>query len=482
MPLPTVFTSNPYLELFWNSCPIGLAWVEGSGALRAENPALLKLLKESQKLNFLDLDHNAFTGPLSSLAQRPLLLEGQPPVPVKVSSCSLGEGFLLFIEERFLEVQNQKLSNEIAASEHIRLKAGSLAHDFNNLLTAILGNISLAMVQAPQEGKLHEMLNVVHDAGMRAQDMAKQLLTLSKESSETKKDLDLAALLRECVQLLQRGSPCTFDFQLQEPLWPVYANIGQMSQVFNNLIINAVQASSKGKKITLRARNQEEDGMSRVHIEIQDEGAGIAPENLQKLFTPYFTTKKTGNGLGLPSVQAILHEHKGTIRVSSTVGVGTTMTVTLPALPQKIQKTHAQTPEKPSLANSGKGRILLMDDERVIQQIGSEMLQYLGYATTLASNGTEALALYKKALHTPDAFAAVILDLAIPGDRGGREIIQELRALDPDAIVLVSSGYSEDPSVKEFQKHGFSGVLSKPYNLNSLAEAVQLGLRRVRLG
>lgn len=466
------------LALFWSHSGEGLALVDASIQVQAINPALEKLLGD-QPLVVLNEDKSRYEGGLAGLHGTSLFLQSEPDIPVIVSAYAVGPQWLLFIQDRSQEVYNERLTAEMASNEHVRLKAGSLAHDFNNLLTAMLGNISLAMMHVSKEGKAQTLLEVAHQAGARSQAMAKQLLTLSKQNAEAREPIQIGQALQEAARLLERGSPCTFKVTIEPDLWPVQANMGQISQVFNNLIINAIHASPPGGVLELRAfKTQEGPEQRAVQVEIQDHGTGIEPEHLPKLFEPYFTTKKTGSGLGLPSVKALVEDHGGHIRVDSTLGEGTTMTLVLPGLKAqpKEKEPLAHEPEKPLLMRSGQGRILLMDDEQVIQQIGSEMLKHLHYEVTLANDGQEALELYKAALGTPDAFSALILDLAIPGGKGGREIIKPLKELDPSVVALVSTGYSEDPAVKDPQAHGFAATLTKPYTLNGLGETLAQAL------
>ncbi len=360
-------------------------------------------------------------------------------------------------------------SNELSDAQRVdqlQLKCAAFAHDFNNLLTAMMGNLSLALAQLPADSKLHSMLEVVHKASVRAQAMVKHLLLFAKQDSVAREFTDMAGLLRESVALLQRGARCPFVMELEPDLPWVAVNPVQMTQVINNLLINANQASPQGGPIVVRAKALKPEAL--LQIEVQDHGTGVDPEHLQKLFVPYFTTKSSGNGLGLASVKAIVEDHGGTISVASTLGQGTTFTFCLPIKEMALCPVTSEAP----LLKKAAARLLLLDDEPTIQQIAAEMLQHLGHSVVLVKDGATALQTYKQAMDAGHPFDAVILDLAIPGGKGGREIIEDLRLLDPKVLALVSSGYSEDPIVKNCQQYGFSGVLMKPYNLKALEAAL----------
>lgn len=203
-----------------------------------------------------------------------------------------------------------------------------------------------------------------------------------------------------------------------------------------------------------------------IKISIEDRGGGIHPEHLPKIFDPFFTTKRDGSGLGLATAYSVVKGHAGHIHVDSDVGVGTTFHIYLPA----SNKSLGLERPKPGKPMKGKGKILLIDDERIIRRSAGDILKRLGYEVEFAENGTEGIELYKKAMKAGESFDAVIMDLTIPGGMGGREAIQILMKIDPHAKVIVSSGYSNDPVMANFRQYGFSGVLTKPYIMEELAD------------
>jgi len=381
-------------------------------------------------------------------------------------------------EKRKMEVELLKVEK----LKSVGVLAGGIAHDFNNILTAIAGNIGLAKMSVAPGDRVYDMLVDAERASLQAKELTLQLLTFSKGGAPIRETTSIAELVRDSATFVLRGSNVRCRFSLPEDLWAVDADPGQMSQVIQNLVINADQAMPGGGIIQIKAENVQmsaehslplEPGKY-VRLSVTDEGIGISEEHLERMFEPYFTTKQKGSGLGLATAYSIIRKHDGHLAVESELGVGTTFYIYLPASAREAPREDAVT-ENPL---SGTGRILVMDDEEMIRQVVARILVGFGYEVEFACNGAEAIDLYEQAREDGEPFDAVIMDLTIPGGMGGKEAIQELLKIDPYAKVIVSSGYSTDPVMAEFKKHGFSGVVAKPYEVKQLGQT----LRRIVMG
>jgi PAS domain S-box-containing protein len=361
--------------------------------------------------------------------------------------------------------------------ESIGLLAGGIAHDFNNILTSIVGSISLAKTYAKPGDRIYERMEETEKAAARAKDLTQQLLTFSRGGAPVKRSVNIAELVKDSATFALRGSNVQLQTAFPEILWPVEIDEGQISQVVNNLIINADQAMPSGGTVSVDAENVmvapstslSIDPGRYVRISIRDGGAGIPKEQIGKVFDPYFTTKQTGCGLGLATVYSIVKRHGGQITVESEPGKGTTFSFCLPAAANEA--AQALQPEREPVA--GSGRILVMEDELIVQEVLGEMISYLGYEVTFAGDGAEAIELYKASKSTNRPFDLVIMDLTIPGGMGGKEAIARLLEIDPEVKAIVSSGYFNDPVMANSQQYGFVGVLSKPYRVDQLSKILE---------
>ena len=360
--------------------------------------------------------------------------------------------------------------------ESLGALAGGLAHDFNNLLTAVLGNISVVKTHFSSDNKLYRMLDEAEKASLRTKDLTQQLLTFAKGGAPIKKVVFLGELLRECGGFVLRGSSVTCEYAIAENLRAVDVDEGQMSQVINNLIINAAEAMPEGGTIRITGENASVGSGDAVplaegkytRVTVRDHGIGIPQDHLQKIFDPYFTTKKKGSGLGLASSYSIVKRHGGYLSVESKLGAGTVFHMYLPAS-EKLVATEKEEDERPV---RGAGNILVVDDEEIVRDVAGTMLKELGYDVAFAKNGSEAIDVYRKKKESGSPFSAVIMDLTIPGGMGGKEAVRKLAALDPDVNAIVSSGYSNDPIMAEYTDYGFKGVVSKPYKMTELSKVI----------
>jgi len=355
--------------------------------------------------------------------------------------------------------------------ESLGVLAGGIAHDFNNILTAILGNIALARMTAPSsDAELAELLSEAENAALRAKDLTQQLVTFARGGAPLKQVILLAPLLQEAVQFALRGANCAGDLALAENLWPAEVDPAQLTQVVNNLVLNAVQAMPQGGTVTVRAGNITLDLRQDlplkpgryVQVTIGDHGRGIPEKDLSRIFDPYFTTKVKGSGMGLTTAYSIIRKHNGYIGVASQVGVGTTFTLYLPAAGAPPLAEPSVSPLVARLV-PGEHRILVMDDELSIRRMAQRLLESAGFQVECAADGAEALRLYQEAQGRGAPFSAVILDITIPGGMGGRETIQRLLQLNPAVKAIVSSGYSTDAIMAAPGDFGFAGVVGKPY-------------------
>ena len=388
-----------------------------------------------------------------------------------------GEKFIVGVVRDVTE--RRRMEGELIKAqklESVGLLAGGIAHDFNNLLTAILGNISLSKILISPQDKAYERLTAAEKASLRAKDLTQRLLTFSKGGIPVKKTISPAEVINDAAGLACSGSMAMCELSVPDDLWAIDADEGQISQVINNIVINAIQAMPNGGKVTVHCGNivvSADDELplrsgNYIKISIKDQGEGIPEESLGRIFDPYFTTREKGRGLGLATTYSIIKNHEGHVTVDSKVGAGTTFSIYLPA--SDSQAATRRLDEKK--VTSGKGSILIMDDEEVIRQVAGDMLEYIGFDVDFAEDGSEAIEKYKAAFESGRPYDVVIMDLTIPGGMGGKEAIKKLIEIDPSVKAIVSSGYSNDPLMSEFRKYGFAGVVLKPYQIAELNEQV----------
>jgi PAS domain S-box-containing protein len=367
--------------------------------------------------------------------------------------------------------------------ESLGLLAGGIAHDFNNILMGILGNVALARVTMPPAGPAAGALAEAEQACLRARHLTWQLLTFSKGGVPAKKTTVLPEILKEAARLVLRGSNVQASFTIAPELLAVHADECQLVQVFSNILINAQQAMPHGGTIEIRAENAVEtrkrweyalrvEAGPYVRVSIADEGIGIPAEHLGRIFDPYFSTKQKGSGLGLATAHSIVKNHGGFLAVDSTLGRGTTVSVSLPAAFVR-QAEESAAPARPASAGAFTARILVMDDEASIRTVAANMLEFLGYDAEVARDGAEAVARYKQARESGQPFDALILDLVVPDGMGGKETIEQLGAIDPAVTAILVTGYSQDRTVARFREYGFKAVVAKPFTLQELNRALR---------
>lgn len=367
--------------------------------------------------------------------------------------------------------------------ESLGVMAGGIAHDFNNTLTAILANIDLLHPSQPMpsSAEREEIIRDATEATLRARDLATQLLTFAKGGEPVREMIHLPDLVRNAVRIAVRGLSVQPDISIQPGTWPASVDITQISQVMHNLVINAAHAMPKGGRLQVSVINQPLDGDAAVPvpagpyvmIEVRDEGHGIPPEDLGRIFDPYFTTKKSGSGLGLSTAYSIVRRHGGHITVASKINEGSSFRVYLPAQPEMTVPM-----EKPTAAASSLGRILVVDDDEVVARVIQRILGAAHYEVVLAPSSSDAKALHKESMRQNNPFHLVMTDLTMPGDIGGLKIFHDLRRAQPDLKGIVISGYASEPILADPAKYGFSGAIAKPFHSAEITQAVRRAMGR----
>ena len=382
----------------------------------------------------------------------------------------------------FQDITEHKMMEEelrkIDKLESVGILAGGIAHDFNNIITGILGNISMAKRYVEEKGKAFNRLVEAERACLRARDLTQQLLTFSKGGTPNKKLTSMVGLLKESATLAIAGSNVRTNFKLPDDLWVTEIDEGQIHQAINNIVLNSIQAMPQGGIINISAKNLviNKKGLlplpkgNYIDIAIEDHGIGILREHLDRMFEPYFTTKQKGSGLGLATTYSIIKNHGGHTTIESTPTVGTIVHIYLPATKKRIRMGRQEEAVQPSLITQA--RVLVMDDEEIVRNLLRSDLTEIGYEVKLAQDGAEAIEHYVKAKEAGRPFDVVIMDLTVPGGMGGKEAIKKLLEIDPDAKVIVSSGYATDPVLAKYKEYGFSGAVAKPYRVSDLEKTL----------
>lgn len=361
--------------------------------------------------------------------------------------------------------------------ESVGLLAGGIAHDFNNLLTGIMGNVSLAKLLADPQEHVVKYLTRAEQACQRATALTQQLRTFAKGGEPIRRTVSIAHLLPEWVRFALSGSKVDAVFDIDPDIFPVDIDTEQINQAIHNVTLNAIEALTDGGTIRVQAINIVIDTSQAlplaegyyIRISIHDPGCGIPQHILPNVFDPYFTTKQGHSGFGLTASQAIVVKHDGLLRVESESGHETTVCLYLPASQQSLQPDQDEFGE---LLN-GSGRILVMDDEPYIRSLLDALLTRLGYAVDTVPGGAEAIDLYQRAVVLEQPYAAVILDMTVPGGMGGLTTFEHLRDIDPQVKAIISSGYSDDPVMANFEQVGFSAIIPKPYSIQKVSRVLQ---------
>jgi len=397
-------------------------------------------------------------------------------------------------EKNRTEAEREQLRDQLTQvqkMEAIATLAGGIAHDYNNLLSIVMGNLSMVLEDIDRHSVAADFLREAEKASLKARDLTHEFLTLSHGGHPHREKGSIVDLLKEIPEQVraEKGNECILS--IQDGLWPVEYDSKQMQYAISNVFANAVEAIPQGGTITLQAENQIIDNNGRhcakplkkgryVVVSVIDEGRGISEEHLNQIFDPYFSTKERGvqkgMGLGLAIAYAAIKKHEGHITVNSKTGVGTTVTIYLPAMGGEMKSAPRDDAEAPSAINhhpSSNRRILVMDDEEMLRTLAQKMLDRLGYEAATVKDGDEAIKEYKRKMDSGESFDGVILDLTIKGGMGGKEAIKELIKIAPDVKAVVSSGYFNDPVMANYKEHGFRGVLAKPFQKADLERVLK---------
>ncbi|UCG08049.1 MAG: PAS domain S-box protein, partial [Desulfobacterales bacterium] len=375
--------------------------------------------------------------------------------------------------QKTLEVQ----LHQAQKMEAIGTLAGGIAHAFNNILMTIQGHISLLLYDMDSGHRHYEALKSVEASVISAAELTKQLLGYARKGKYHVQLLDLNQIVKQTSGAFGKTrKDITIDCELSQDLVGIEADESQMEQVLLNLYVNAAEAMPEGGKLILKTSNVTHNEMKGrlyepipgryVQLSITDSGVGMDNETLSHIFEPFFTTKEMGRGtgLGLASVFGIIKAHGGYIDVESEKGHGTTFSIYLPATNQKTVKNNKSTDHR----FEGKVTILLIDDEKMVLDVGSKMLQRLGYAVLEASSSKEAIEIYQE---KKDQIGMVILDMILPEINEGA-VFDRIKQINPKAKVLLSSGYSIDGRATEILKRGCDGFIQKPFTMNKLSEKI----------
>ena len=421
---------------------------------------------QSQKItaNFKKIRHLAGEDVYENITIYPLQASGIEGAVIRIDDITER----VRIEE--IMIHNEKMNS-------IGVLAGGIAHDFNNILVGILGNLSLSGLLLEENHKAHSLIQKAEKASLRAQGLTNQLLTFSKGGNPVRKSVALESLLTESSMFVLTGSNVTCEFTIPPDLWRVVVDGSQISQVVQNLIINAKQAMADGGviEVTCANINRKDHHLLQmlkddkyVQVTVKDNGHGIPEQQLGNIFDPYFSTKKEGSGLGLAVCHSIIAKHEGWITVKSKEGKGTSFSFYLPV----ANDTNGETVSEAISHTKGSGKILIMDDEEIVCSVASDMLTYLGYEAVTALNGEETIQVYANLQKTASPVDLIIMDLTIPDGMGGKEAVQKILAINSEAKVIVSSGYSNDPVIANHRKYGFAAALKKPFKISEISERV----------
>jgi PAS domain S-box-containing protein len=383
-------------------------------------------------------------------------------------------GYILILRDLTVRKKVEKELQKIEKLESIGILAGGIAHDFRNLLISISGYSNLLKDRLKNDATLFKWVKRIKDAAEQAEKLSSRLLVFSKGGKPIKRSIDLVKTVKESMNLALSGSNIMISYYIADEIPHIQADSGQLSQVFNNLALNAAQAMPSGGQINVvvdynpEKFNSDKKYNDFIRIRVVDQGCGIPPDNLQKVFDPFFTTKTTGSGLGLTTCFTIINDHGGRISIDSQENNGTVVTLEVPAIDGEAPFTIV----KSSTLGEIKARVLVMDDIGFIRDLLQEFLKKIGSECVTVSNSQELTQVYQAGIRDGTPFDIVILDATIKGGYGGVDAMRQLLELDPQTKGIIMSGYSDNSVISRFKDYGFQGSLVKPFTIEQLQKTI----------
>jgi len=370
-----------------------------------------------------------------------------------------------------LQQENQESKQDSDNLKSLGKLAGGVAHDFNNLLTIISLHIGSAHDGETQDEK-DEAVEVILQAMERANGLTNQLMVFARGGEPQKEELDIVSIIKQSISFMSAWQNLVISLDVTPELPCVWADPNQLSQIFNNLLLNAAQAMKYTGVITISVYLQDGANGRHLYVSIQDQGPGISDSLKKKIFDPYFSTKEMGTGLGLATSHWIALRHDGALNVHDAEGGGARFTLNLPALHVKVVRS------KPYLeVELPKLNVLILDDEPAVALGLQRLLVREGHEVEIVHHGEHVARLWTDALESDSPFDLAILDLVQPKGIGGLEAFKELKRIDPGVSAIVMSGYSDDPILANYIKHGFVARLAKPFRKKQLHHALQEALQ-----
>ena len=442
---------------------------------------------------------------VTHLHSKPHYHPGQPPRCLEMSMTPLQtsqgqpSGGLLLIRDLTARLREEEEHRRLQAHilyaqklESLGVLTGGIAHDFNNILMAILGNVDLAKQEVRDDAPVCAFLRGIEKAARRASSLTKQMLAYSGKGHFIVMPIELGILVKDVAGLLAPTIPkrISIRLKLDDELPLIEGDRFQIQQVLINLVTNAAEAYGIDEEGEIEVAIGSMDCSSSylahtvpdvlvgyeeplppslyVFLDVEDKGHGMNEETCHKVFEPFFTTKFLGRGLGMSAVLGIVRGHRGAIRIDSAPGQGTTVRVLFPTTPRPATD-ETETADGPADQWSGTGTVLVVDDEEGIRVLVQRMLEKLGFAVLAAASGDEAIRIYRDIAPRIDC---ILLDLHMPG-MSGETVFQELRRLNPEVRVVLSSGYDREETAQRFDGQGLAGVIQKPYQLQALRETMK---------